>query len=463
MSTPPDDPTTTPASRAPGGDAPPPAAGARTPPPGPAEEERLTIAESPEPGRLGGIPMAPRTATTGLGEYVTEWAKRIRYGESGVLPVVAGLILLVIIFQVQDSVFLSAGNLTNLLVQGSVFVMLGMAEVWVLILGEIDLSAGYNAGVGAVITAILASTQHNLPWWLAIIIGMLATAAIGAVWGILVIRLHLPSFVVTLAGLLGLEGVLLYLTNQYGNGGTIRITSSVLNDLTNGNLSPTAGWIVAVVSVVLFGALTITRDGRRRGSGLVAPPLSISILKVVGVAAAAVALVLVCNTNRGLLVPLEGVPYVVLIVAGFLVVYTFILGRTRFGRYMYAIGGNAEAARRGGVSLGWNRLWAFTLTGFTAGAAGIIYASRLGSISNNIDGGQLVLYAVAAAVIGGASLFGGRGKMVHALLGGLVIATIYNGMGLIGLSSAAQYMVTALVLLAAVTVDAVARRGQTAS
>jgi len=377
--------------------------------------------------------------------------------------VVAGLILLVIIFQVQDSVFLSAGNLTNLLVQGSVFVMLGMAEVWVLILGEIDLSAGYNAGVGAVITAILASTQHNLPWWLAIIIGMLATAAIGAVWGILVIRLHLPSFVVTLAGLLGLEGVLLYLTNQYGNGGTIRITSSVLNDLTNGNLSPTAGWIVAVVSVVLFGALTITRDGRRRGSGLVAPPLSISILKVVGVAAAAVALVLVCNTNRGLLVPLEGVPYVVLIVAGFLVVYTFILGRTRFGRYMYAIGGNAEAARRGGVSLGWNRLWAFTLTGFTAGAAGIIYASRLGSISNNIDGGQLVLYAVAAAVIGGASLFGGRGKMVHALLGGLVIATIYNGMGLLGLAASYQYMVTALVLLAAVTIDALARRGRIAS
>jgi len=374
--------------------------------------------------------------------------------------VVAGLILLVVIFQIQDSVFLSAGNLTNLLVQGSVFVLLGMAEVWVLILGEIDLSAGYNAGVGAVITAILASTQHNFPWWLAIIIGMVSTAAIGAVWGVLVIRLHLPSFVVTLAGLLGLEGLLLYLTNAYGNGGTIRITSSVLNDLTNGNLSPTAGWIVAALSVAGFAALTIGRDGRRRGSGLVAPPLSITLLKVAAVAVAAVALVLVCNTNRGLLVPLEGVPYVVLIVAGFLAVYTFILGRTRFGRYLYAIGGNAEAARRGGVSLGWNRLWAFTLTGFTAGAAGIIYASRLGSISNNIDGGQLVLYAVAAAVIGGASLFGGRGKMVHALLGGLVIATIYNGMGLLGLAASYQYMVTALVLLAAVTIDALARRGR---
>ena len=432
----------------------PPVATAKVPAPRPA------IAASPEPGRLGGIPMPGRTPESSFGQYVVEWAKRIRYGESGVLPVVGGLILLVIIFQVQDSVFLSAGNLTNLLVQGSVFVLLGMAEVWVLILGEIDLSAGYNAGVGAVITAILASPQHNFPWWLAIIIGMVATGAIGALWGVLVIHLHLPSFVVTLAGLLGLEGLLLYLVNAYGSGGTIRITSSVLNDITNGNMTPLAGWIIGVASVALFGVATMLRDGRRRHSGLVAPPLAITVLKIAGVAAAMVALVLVCNTDRGVLVPLKGVPYVVLVIAGFLVIYSFVLGRTRFGRYQYAIGGNAEAARRGGVSLGWNRLWAFTLSGFTAGAAGIVYASRLGSISNNIDGGQLVLYAVAAAVIGGTSLFGGRGKMVHALLGGLVIATIYNGMGLLGLAASYQYMVTALVLLAAVTIDALARRGR---
>jgi D-xylose transport system permease protein len=422
-----------------------------------------TMASRPEPGRLGGIPMPDRTPNSSFGQYVVAWAKRIRYGESGVLPVVGGLILLVIIFQVQDSVFLSAGNLTNLLVQGSVFVLLGMAEVWVLILGEIDLSAGYNAGVGAVITAILASPEHNFPWWLAIIIGMVATAAIGALWGVLVIHLHLPSFVVTLAGLLGLEGLLLYLVNAYGSGGTIRITSPVLNDITNGNMSPTAGWIVGIVSVALFAAVTLTRDGRRRRSGLVAPPLAITVLKIVSVGVAVVVLLLVCNHNRGELVPLEGVPYVVLVIAGFLVLYSFILGRTRFGRYQYAIGGNAEAARRGGVSLGWNRLWAFTLSGLTAGAAGIVYASRLGSISNNIDGGQLVLYAVAAAVIGGTSLFGGRGKMVHALLGALVIATIYNGMGLLGLAASYQYMVTALVLLAAVTIDALARRGRAAA
>ena len=172
---------------------------------------------------------------------------------------------------------------------------------------------------------------------------------------------------------------------------------------------------------------------------------------------------LVCNTNRGVLVPLQGVPYVVLIVAGFLVVYSFVLSRTRFGRYQYAIGGNAEAARRGGVSLGWNRLWAFTLTGFTAGRRRhrLRLAARLDLQQHRRR--PLVLYAVAAAVIGGASLFGGRGKMVHALLGGLVIATIYNGMGLLGLAASYQYMVTALVLLAAVTIDALARRGRTAS
>jgi D-xylose transport system permease protein len=176
-----------------------------------------------------------------------------------------------------------------------------------------------------------------------------------------------------------------------------------------------------------------------------------------------VALVLVCNTNRSKFAVLQGVPFAVIIVAAFVVAWTFLLTRTRFGRYMYAIGGNAEAARRGGVSLGWNRFWAFTLTGLTAGAAGILYASRLGSISNNIDGGTLVLYAVAAAVIGGTSLFGGRGKMVHALLGGLVIATIYNGLGLLGIAAATQFMVTALVLLAAVAIDALARRSRTAS
>jgi D-xylose transport system permease protein len=398
-----------------------------------------------------------------LGEYARAWAKRIRSGESGVLPVLGGLIVLVVIFQVQNSVFLSAGNLTNLLVQGSVFVLLGMAEVWVLILGEIDLSVGYVAGIGGVITAILTAPPNNFPWYAAITVGMVATACIGVLQGTLVIRLRLPSFVVTLAGLLGWEGVVLYLVNTHGTGGTIRISNNVLLDLSNGNLSPVAGWIIMVGSVLVFGGVTLLRDRHRQSSGLVAPPLAVTILKIAVMAVAGVALVLICNTNRGVLVPLRGIPYVVLIILGFLILWTFLLGRTRFGRYLYAIGGNAEAARRAGISLGWNRLWAFALTSFTAGAAGILYASRLGSISNNIDGGTLVLYAVAAAVIGGTSLFGGRGKMVYPLLGGLVIATIYNGMGLLGLAAAYQYMVTALVLVAAVSIDALARRSSSNS
>jgi D-xylose transport system permease protein len=400
--------------------------------------------------------------TGSLGEYVRALARRIRSGESGVLPVLGGLILLVLIFQIQDSVFLSAGNMVNLLVQGSVFVLLGMAEIWVLVLGEIDLSVGYVAGIGGTITAIL-STTHGLPWWVAVLGGIVATAVIGAVWGALVIRLRLPSFVVTLAGLLGMEGLLLYLVNANGTGGTIRIVDPVLVGIANGNLSTTAGWIIMIASVAVAGGVIVLRDRHRRLSGLVAPPLAISVLKIVVIAAAGIALVLMCNANRGALIPVQGVPYVVLVVLGVLAVYTFMLGRTRFGRYLYAIGNNAEAARRAGISLGWNKLWAFTLTGLTAGIAGIVYASRLGSISNNIDGGTLVLYAVAAAVIGGASLFGGRGKMIYALLGGIVIATIYNGMGLLGLAASYQYMVTALVLLAAVTIDSLARRGRTAT
>ena len=279
----------------------------------------------------------------------------------------------------------------------------------------------------------------------------------------LVIRLRLPSFVVTLAGLLGMEGVLLYLVNANGTGGTIRITDPVLLDIANGNMSTIAGWIVMIAVVAVLRrrhlpARTVI-DGQRSGG----PPLAITVLKVAVMAAAGVALVLVCNTDRGVLIPRAG----------------RALGGARRARrpgavvvparphpvrpLPYAIGNNAEAARRAGISLGWNRLWAFALTGLTAGIAGIVYASRLGSISNNIDGGTLVLYAVASAVIGGASLFGGRGKMVYALLGGLVIATIYNGMGLLGLAASYQYMVTALVLLAAVTIDSLARRGRTAT
>jgi D-xylose transport system permease protein len=398
-----------------------------------------------------------------LGEYLAATAKRIRNGDSGVLPVVVGLIIITIIFQTQNGKFLSSLNLIQLLGQGSYIIVFAMAEVFVLLLGEIDLSVGYNAAVGGVVTAELAAPPHNVNWFLAILAGVAVCTLIGTIIGLLVTQLGLPSFVVSLAFFLGLQGVLLYLVNHdtHASGGSIEISNSVLNNVVNGTLSPTVGWIVTAAAVALFAAVSISRDRRRRSGGLVTPPFALTLLKVAGVAVAGLILVLICNHDRGYAVTLKGMTWVVPIVLSILAIYTFILNRTRFGRYLYAIGGNAEAARRAGISLNRTRLTAFMLTGFTAGLGGIILASFLGSASSASDGGTDVLYAVAAAVIGGTSLFGGRGKMTHAVLGGLVIAAIANGMALIALGADKQFMVNGLVLLAAVTVDALARRRAT--
>jgi D-xylose transport system permease protein len=401
--------------------------------------------------------VAPEILANSLGEYLRAYVARIRAGDSGVLPVVGGLIVICVVFEVANGNFLSPGNLVNLLVQSAVFMLLAMAEVFALLLGEIDLSIGFVAGISGIVTAVLVEHSHGWPWWAAIIAGLACTAAIGALQGTIITRIGLPSFVVTLAGLLAWQGVMLLIL---GNGGTIPINDQTIDNLANGNLSVVASWVVTAAAVAAFGLLTWLRDSRRRRSGLVAPPASLTALKIAGAAVAGVVLVLICNADRGVLVPVAGMPWVVLIVLGVLVAWTLLLGRTRFGRYIYAIGGNAEAARRAGVNLARIRTLAFVLCSLTAGVAGLIYASQLRSVSTNLDGGQLVLYAVAAAVIGGTSLFGGRGKALDAVLGGLVIAAIYNGMGLLGLSAALQYVVTALVLIAAVTIDALARRGR---
>ena len=405
------------------------------------------------------LAVAPELVAGSLGEYLRAWAARIRAGDSGILPVIVGLVVIAVIFQSQNANFLTAGNLVNLLVQGAAITLLGLGEVFALLLGEIDLSIGFVAGVAGVIAAELVAFPHNWPWWGAVALALLVTAVIGLVQGTIITRLGLPSFVVTLAGLLGFQGVMLMMVGQ---GGTVPIASDVINDFANGNMTVGAGWVLTVLLIVGYGALTWWRDQRRRASGLVAPPVSLTLLKIAAVAVAGVALVLICNANRGLLVPIQGVPWVVLIVLGVLAAWSVLLGRTRFGRYVYAIGGNAEAARRSGVNLARIRTAGFILCSLTAGIAGIVYASRLRSVSTNLDGGTLVLYAVAAAVISGTSLFGGRGRPLHAVLGGVVIAAIANGMGLLGMAAATQLIVTALVLLAAVTIDAVARRGRTA-
>ncbi|HZQ28912.1 MAG TPA: hypothetical protein VFA94_14540 [Acidimicrobiales bacterium] len=398
---------------------------------------------------------SPAIVANTFGDYVRASITRIRAGESGVLPVVGGLILISILFQSLNRHFLTSGNLVNLLVQGAAYMLLAMGEVFALLLGEIDLSIGFVSGIGGIVTAELVKQSNGWPWWAAIAAGLLACAAIGLVQGTIITRLGLPSFVVTLAGLLGWQGVMLLIL---GKGGSLPINDKVINDIASGTLTPAAGWVVMLVAVGLFGLQTWWRDSRRRASGLVAPPTSVTVAKVIAAFLAGTALVLICNANRGTLVPIRGVPWVVLVVLGVLAMWTFLLGRTTFGRYIYAIGGNAEAARRAGVNLSAIRTMAFTLASFTSGVAGIVYASRLRSVSTALDGGTLVLYAVAAAVIGGTSLFGGRGKAVHAVLGGLVIAAIDNGMGLQGFSAASKYVVTALVLLAAVTIDALVRR-----
>jgi len=384
---------------------------------------------------------------------------RVRSGESGVLPVVGGLLVISALFQSLNSNFLSAGNLVNLLVQGAVYMLLAMGEVFALLLAEIDLSIGFVSGIGGIITAELVKEQTGWPWWAAIAVALIVCAAIGALQGTIITRFGLPSFIVTLAGLLGWQGVMLLIL---GAGGSVPINDNVVNDIASGNLTPAASWIVMAAIVALFGALMWRREARRRAAGLAAPPASVTLLKIAFTAAAGVVLVVICNTNRGRLIAIRGVPWVVLVVIAVLAAWTFLLGRTKFGRYVYAIGGNPEAARRAGVKLARIRTIAFTLASFTAGIAGVVYASRLRSVSTALDGGTLVLYAVAAAVIGGTSLFGGRGKAVHGVLGGLVIAAIDNGMSLQGYSAAAKYVVTALVLLAAVTIDSVVRRNQTA-
>jgi D-xylose transport system permease protein len=406
---------------------------------------------------------APEVIADNLGEYIKIWWARVRSGESGALPVILGLIAIVVYFQVRSSLFLSAGNLVNLMTQAAWIVTLGMAEVFVLLLGEIDLSIGYSSVIGSVFTCWLLAPPNPVPWPLAVLVGLAFPALYSGIEGVITTRLRLPSFVVTLAGLLFGQGFLLFIVNVAapGSGGTIRLYSNVLSDIEGGSMSAVAGWIVMAAAVALGGALLMVRDSRRRASKLAAPPASVTWLKVAVMAVAGVVVVLIGNTNRGRgFVVVRGVPWVVLLVLLVVVAWSFLLGRTRFGRYVYAIGGNAEAARRAGINLSRIRVIAFTLCGLTAGIMGIIYTSYLGSVSNNVNGGQNVLYAVAAAVIGGTSLFGGRGKMLGAVLGGLIVAVIYNGLGLLGLGPAAQNMWTAAVLLAAVTVDTVARRNR---
>jgi len=414
-----------------------------------------------------GTAASPDLLVSSLGEYARLWLRRVRSGESGALPVILGLVVLVIYFQLSQSSFLSASNIANLMGQAGWIITIAMAQAFILLLGEIDLSVGFNAAIGGTIVMWLVSIKHPWPTLVAILVGLAVCAAIAAIEGLIIVWLRIPSFVVTLAGLLGLNGVLIWLfdaSHSVSIGGTISNHNGFINDLVNGNLSPAAGWIVLAAAVVLGGIFMITRDRRRVANGLDAPPLGVTLLKLGVMAVIGAALVSVLNVNRGgLFATLEGVPWVVVVILVLLLAASVLMTRTKFGRYVYAVGGNAEAARRAGINLNRIRVLSFTLAGLFAGITGILYSSYLGSMSENFPGGQYVLYSVAGGVIGGVSLFGGRGRMLGAVLGGFVVAVIYNGVDLLGLGAAGQYIWTALVLLAAVTLDALARRGTRAA
>jgi D-xylose transport system permease protein len=398
---------------------------------------------------------APK-AGIGLQAFIGGQLARIMAGQSGVLPVVVGALAIALVFQSQNPNFLTAGNLVNLLVQAAVFMIIGMGEAFVLILAETDLSLGFVGGIAGTAVTLLVQPEIGWPWWIAIPVALVIATFLGLVQGTLVSRFRLPSFVVTLAGLLGFQGLMIQFL---GAGGTVPIPDDTINNLANGTLSASGGWIATVCVLAVYSANVLWRDWQRRRANLVVPPTTLTLLKLVLATAAGISIVLLTNVDRGVpAFPVNGMPWVVPIVFTILVAWSLLLTRTRFGRYVYAIGGNPEAARRAGINLARIRTLAFMLAAFTAGIGGIVYASRLRSMSTSFDGGTIVLYVVASAVIGGTSMFGGRGHPLHPVLGGIVIAGIVNGMALLGLPAAIQLMATAVVLIVSILVDVPIRR-----
>jgi D-xylose transport system permease protein len=397
-------------------------------------------------------PAAPSSQT--IGDYARRWWTDVRSGELGSLPIVVGLIIIAIVFQTQNDRFLTAGNFVNLIVQTAPYAVIAMGVTFALLLGEIDLSIGFVSGVGGVLTAILLNPDGNtMPTSVTFAIVLAAGLGIGILHGLIITKVGVPSFVVTLAGLLAWNGVVLLLI---GNKGTVILQNDFVIGLANDFLAPEAAWILALACVGLYAAVQLVSLRSRRKAGLETAPVVIVAVRIVGLAVALAIVVAVANQDRG-------IPYVGLLVAGLFVFWTYVLNRTRFGRHVYAVGGNAEASRRAGINVDSVRIACFAIVSLMAVLGGIILASRLRSVDTNTGGGQALLYPIAAAVIGGTSLFGGRGTMKAALLGALVMLSIDNGLGLLGLSSGTKFVLTGGVLLLAVTVDSISRRGRAQS
>ena len=397
-----------------------------------------------------------------VGGIVRAYVDRVRGGDLGALPAVLGIVVLGILFTIlRPDTFLTPLNLTNLLVQAVPITLLAMGLVFVLLLGEIDLSAGVVSGVcAAVMAQLLAETGS--PWWVAVLAALVVGVVIGVFTGSLVGIICIPSFVVTLALFLGWQGVTLRLIGQ---GGTVPVRDPVIQGISNETLPVWLGWVLAVAMVLLYAALQLNRWRSQRAKNLASEPLILVAARIALIAVVVLGVTAVLSIDRALsaAVTLAGVPYAIPLVLVLLLVLTFLLGRTGYGRHVYAVGGNAEAARRAGIDVTRIRVSVFVIVGLMAAVSGIAAASRLGSVTPGSGAGNTLLYAVGAAVIGGTSLFGGRGRVRDALLGGLVIAIIINGMGLLNQPSSVIYMVTGLVLLVAASVDALSRRRAAAS
>jgi D-xylose transport system permease protein len=405
-------------------------------------------------------PVEPSAASPGgaaapggdtLAAHARRWWTGVRSGELGSLPIVVGLVIIAVIFQTKNSQFLTAGNMVNLMVQAAAYTTIAMGIVFVLLLGEIDLSVGYVSAVAGVIVALLTLPDgRDFAAGPALVIALLAGLAIGLLQGLIITKVGVPSFVVTLAGLLGWSGVVLLLI---GDRGTVIIQSNLLIGLANDFLPTAASWFLGLAVVALYGGLLFFQRTQRRRAGLPTVPDMLLLLRVGALALAVVVVLYVANQDRG-------VPYIFLVLSGLFLFWTYVLNRTKFGRHVYAVGGNAEAARRAGINVDRIKIACFGICSLMAALGGIVLASRLRSVDTGAGGGSVLLYSIAAAVIGGTSLFGGRGHIKSAILGALVITSIDNGLGLLGLSAGTKFVVTGLVLLAAVTVDSLSRRGR---
>jgi D-xylose transport system permease protein len=378
--------------------------------------------------------------------------RRVSQGELGSLPVIIGLVAIWLTFYLANERFLSAINLTNLMLQIAAMGTISAGIVLVLLLGEIDLSAGAVSGLSAAVMAIL-NVKHQWSPVASILAGLATGAGIGLFHGLWITRLRVPSFVVTLAGLLGWQGALLF---TLGGTGTVNLNDPIITGLTGTFFEPTIAWPVAALIILLYVAAVLLERWRRAAAKLPLANTRSIVARVVVIAGAVLASVAVFTQDRGL-------PLAALIFAGFVVLLELTIRSTRFGRHVFAVGGNAEAAKRSGIRVENIRVAIFTLASTMAAAGGILASSRLLAVNQSSGSGDVLLNAIAAAVIGGTSLFGGRGSAWSAILGALVIGSISNGMDLLALSSSVKFMVTGAVLLVAASIDALSRRGRQAA